>query len=286
MFSLATGASVASCIDVLNTHDIKFARRLYKFLHPGDVVLGDRAFCAYADLVFVKNREADAVFRKHQGRKQEMRRGKIVGSLALQVVWHLPKSCPKSLTLEEFTSLPKTLTLREVHYYIAIPGFRTSQVSLITTLLDTETYSTLDLVRLYGERWEVELDLKHLKTTLGMDVLRGLTPEMVRKEIYACMLAYNLLRTLMWEAGTTYGVPPLQLSLQGTRHHLDNFIPELLAASGKKRHLIYLTLLKIIVHKSVPERPGRSEPRVRKRRPKAYPLMKQPRQVLRKQLTA
>lgn len=286
LFSLATGAASALVIDVLNTHDVKLARRLYSHLSPGDVLLGDRAFCSYADLVFVKNRQVDAVFRKHQGRQQEMRRGKIVGSHDKQVVWHKPKSCPKGLTLEEFNSLPETLTLRSVHYYIAIPGFRTKQVSLITTLLDTDTYSTLDLVRLYGERWDVELDLKHLKSTLGMDILRSKTPEMVRKELYVYLLAYNLLRTLMWEAGTTYGVPPLQLSLQGTRHHLDNFIPELLAASGKKRYKIYLTLLKMIVHKPVPERPGRSEPRVRKRRPKAYPLMKQPRQVLRKQLTA
>jgi hypothetical protein len=106
-----------------------------------------------------------------------------------------------------------------------------------------------------------------------MDVLRSKTPQMVRKEIYVYLLAYNLLRTLMWEAGTAYAVPPLRLFLQGTRHHLDNFISELLAASGKKRNRIYRTLLAMIVHKPIPERPGRSEPRVRKRRSKSYPLM-------------
>lgn len=95
-----------------------------------------------------------------------------------------------------------------------------------------------------------------------MEILRGKTPEIVRKEIYAFLLAYNLLRTLMWEAGTTYGVAPLRLSLQGTRHHLDNFIPELLVSTDKKRYHIYQTLLKIIVYKSVPDRPGRVEPRV------------------------
>ncbi len=135
-------------------------------------------------------------------------------------------------------------------------------------------------MKLYEFRWDVELDLKHLKTTLGMDVLRSKTPSMVRKEIYVYLLAYNLLRTLMWEAGTTYGTLPLRLSLQGTRHHLNNFIPQLLATSGSKRRKIYRTLLAVIVHKPVLERPGRSEPRVRKRRPKAYPLMRQPRCVL------
>lgn len=104
---------------------------------------------------------------------------------------------------------------------------------------------------------------------------------MVRKEIYVYLLAYNLLRSLMWSAGTTYGTPPLRLSLQGTRHHLNNFIPELLAVPDAKRQQIYYTLLKVIAHKTVPERPGRSEARVRKRRPKAYPLMTKPRHEFR-----
>ncbi|MFN6498725.1 MAG: hypothetical protein RMX65_017230 [Nostoc sp. DedQUE01] len=107
---------------------------------------------------------------------------------------------------------------------------------------------------------------------------------MVRKEIYVYLLAYNLLRSLMWSAGTTYITPPLRLSLQGTRHHLINFIPKLLAATPQKRLQIYFTLLKVIAHKVVPSRPGRSEPRVRKRRPKIYPLMTKPRQELRQQL--
>ncbi len=140
------------------------------------------------------------------------------------------------------------------------------------------------MLKLYGERWNVELNLKHLKTTLGMEVLRCKTPQMVPKELYVYLLAYNLLRILMWTAGTTYSSPPLRLSLQGTRHHLDNFIPKLLAATSTQRDQIYCTLLKVIVHKSVPLRPGRSEPRVRKRRPKSYPLMKQPRNQLHKQL--
>jgi hypothetical protein len=123
-----------------------------------------------------------------------------------------------------------------------------------------------------------------LKTTLGMDVLRCKTPSMVRKEIYVYLLAYNLLRSLMWSAGTTYGTPPNRLSLQGTRHHLINFIPQLLTGSDAKRQQIYRTLLKVVAHKAVSDRPARNEPRVRKRRPKAYPLMTKPRNELRKQL--
>jgi len=284
IFSLATGAAVALCIDVLNTHDIKLARKLYQFLKPLDILLGDRAFCAYADLVAIKKLDCDALFRKHQARKTSMRKGKIIGSCDKLVTWYKPKKCPQGLSKDEFNALPSTIKVREIYYYIVVPGFRTEQVSLITTLLDTTTYSTLDIVGLYGKRWDVELDLRHLKTTLGMDILRCKTPSMVRKEIYVFLLAYNLLRTLMWSAGTTYNTPPLRLSLQGTRHHLDNFIPQLLAADSKKRLQIYRTLLKVIAHKAVPDRPARNEPRVRKRRPKAYPLMTKPRHELRKQL--
>lgn len=117
-----------------------------------------------------------------------------------------------------------------------------------------------------------------------MDVLRGKTPAMVRKEIYVYLLAYNLLRTVMWSAGTNHGLNPLRLSLQGARQHLDNFREQLASAVRKKRQRLYQTLLELIAHKPVPERYGRSEPRVRKRRPKSYPLMQQPRELLRQQL--
>ena len=161
---------------------------------------------------------------------------------------------------------------------------------LITTLLDKTTYPTLEIVRLYDKRWDVELDLRHLKTTLGMDVLRCKTPSMVRKEIYVYLLAYNLLRSLMWSAGTNNGTSPLRLSLQGTRHHLNNFIPQLLAAHSKKRLQIYSTLLKVIAHKAVPERPGRSVRVARSRHESvnavktAYPLMTKPRHELNNKL--
>ena len=251
IFSLATGAAVALCIDILNTHDIKLARKLYQFLKPLDILLGDRAFCAYADLVAIKKLDCDVVFRKHQSRTTSMRKGKIVGDCDKLVTWYKPKICPKGLSKDEFDALHQTIIVREIYYYIVIPGFRTQRVSLITTLLDKTTYSPLEIVELYGKRWDVELDLRHLKTTLGMDVLRCKTPSMVRKEIYVYLLAYNLLRSLMWSAGTTYGTPPLRLSLQGTRHHLNNFIPELLTASNAKRQQIYRILVKVIAHKAV-----------------------------------
>jgi hypothetical protein len=202
LFSITTGAAIDIVIDVFRTHDIKLARQLYKYLNPGDIALGDRAFCAYSDIYFLQKQECDAIFRKHQGRTKHLKKGKRIGSNDRLVIWHKPKSRPKGLSKEEFDSLTNHLLLREVHYYICIPGYRTKQVTLITTLLDPRLYPTLELIKIYEARWDVELDLKHIKTTLGMDILRSKTPEMVRKEIYVYLLAYNLLRTIMWQAGT------------------------------------------------------------------------------------
>ena len=290
LFSITTGAAIDIVIDVFKTHDIKLARVLYNYLNPGDIALGDRAFCAYSDIYFLQKQSCDAIFRKHQGRKKQIKKGlpsnggKRIGACDCLVTWQKPKSCPKGLSKEEFDSLPPNLLLREVHYYICIPGYRTKQVTLITTLLDVQLYPTVELVKIYEARWDVELDLKHIKTTLGMDILRGKTPEMVRKEIYIHLLAYNLLRTVMWQAGTQKRVNPLRISLQGTRHHLNNFISELKDATPRNRIGLYQIMLQLIAHKLLPSRPVRVEPRVRKRRPKSYPLMQQPRQLYNQQI--
>lgn len=145
LFSLATGAAVAVTVDALNTHDVKLARRMYEDLNIGDILLGERAFCSYADFVFVQNRCCDTLFRKHQSRDNSIRR---VGSCDKLVLWEKPRSCPKGLTKEEFAALPLDLVLREVHYYINIPGFRTKQVTLGTTLLDAIEYPIKELLRL------------------------------------------------------------------------------------------------------------------------------------------
>ncbi len=177
-----------------------------------------------------------------------------------------------------------TLTVRQIHYYICIPGRRTKQVTLITTLLDEEIYPKLEILKLYELRWEAELNLRHLKTSLGMDILRGKKPEMVRKEIYVHLLAYNLLRTVMWSAGTQMEVNPLRLSLQEARHHLNHFVDEFKNSGVRKRKKLWTTMLEIIAHKPIKKRPLRFEPRVKKRRHKSYPLMSKPRSFLREKV--
>ncbi len=284
LFSLQTGAAIAVIIEVFKTHDVKLARQLYDCLEPGDIFLSDRACCSYADICFIQQCHCDAVIRLHQSREKQMKKKKKIGPNDRLVTWQKPKSRPKGLSKEEYDSLPKTLTVRQIHYYICIPGRRTQQVILITTLLDEEAYPVREFLKLYQLRWEAELNLRHLKTSLGMDILRGKTPEVVRKEIYVHLLAYNLLRTVMWSAGTQLGVNPLRLSLQEARHHLDNFVDEFKNCGTRKRKKLWTTMLELIAHKPMKKRPLRFEPRVRKRRPKSYPLMTQPRSVLRQKV--
>ena len=234
MFSLSTAAVIGLRIAALNTGEVSLARSLYETLDPDDVVLADRAYGTYVDLALVQQKGADGVFRKHQSRKSDFRRSKRLGKGDQIVTWSRPFRCPNSLASAEFDSLPKTLTVREVHFCVPQKGFRTQSVIVVTTLLDPKEYSKPKLAQLYGLRWQAEVNLDHIKTTLGMEMVRSKTPAMVRKEIYMYLMAYNLLRALMWKAGKAHGVSPLSLSVQGTRQSFNQFCP-LLAEAGRIR---------------------------------------------------
>lgn len=284
MFSLATGACVGVLIDSFKTSEVVLARRIYELLRPGDVALADRAFGSYVDLACVKQQQADAVFRCHQRRQCDFHRGKRLGDDDHIVQWFKPKQCPKHMDGQAFAPLPECIEVREVRFHIEQPGFRTQTVIVITTLLDANAYPKAKIAELYRLRWSVEVDLKQVKTTLKMEVLSGKTPEMVRKEIYVHLMAYNLLRSLLQQAAQTQAVSALRLSLQGARQQLRNLMPNLAQAHPKQLDSLYQTLLQIVGQLLVPHRPNRHEPRVRKRRPKAFPLMSQPRSTLKAKL--
>ncbi len=241
------------------------------------------------------NKGCDAVMRLHQGRLQKgKKRQKYTVDSPFKkkkktrrcppdrlILWEKPKRKTKDISREDFDSIPKELVLREIHYYICIPGFRTKEIIVVTTLIDAVKYPVSAILDLYDSRWEAEINLRHIKTTLGMDILSCQTPEMVRKEIYTYLLVYNLLRSVMYEAGTTFDRNPVRLSLQATRQHLDNFSSQWDSKTNKKARKIYRTMLEKVADSYEEKRVGRVEPRVRKRRPKAYPLMQEPRSVLR-----
>lgn len=147
----------------------------------------------------------------------DLRKGKRLGKNDHLVTWTRPKRCPKAMDKEEFEALPPTLQVREVHFCVERPGWRTKSVTVVTTLLDPKVYPKAKLAELYGLRWQAEINLAQIKTTLGMEMLRAQSPEMVRKEIYVHLMAYNLLRYLMWQAGSQSCQAPLRLSVQGCR---------------------------------------------------------------------
>ena len=286
MFSLSTAAAIGIRIAALNTGEVTLARSLYESLDPGDVALGDRAYGTYADLALVRQKGADGVFRKHQSRKGDFKRGKRLGKGDYLTTWSRPARRPKALSPAEFESLPTTMKVREVHFSVHQKGWRTKSVIVVTTLLAPKAYPKAKLADLYGLRWQAEVNLDHIKTTLGMEMLFGKTPAMVRKEIYVHLMAYNLLRTLMWKAGKQHDVPPLRLSVQGVRQSFNQFCPLLAEAGRIRQQPLYQALLSLTAESIVPLRPGRSEPRKRKRRPKAFPLMNKSRSVLKQELEA
>jgi hypothetical protein len=184
------------------------------------------------------------------------------------VAWLKPTTCPSWLTRETLAALPETLVLREVRYHIGRPGFRTRQITLVTTLLDAEIYRVADLAELYRQRWQVETSLAHLKTTMRMDVLHCKTVPGVLKELTVFAMVYNLVRMVMWHSAILQHIAVERISFLDALRWLGA------PSSG-------MPLIALIVN---PARPHRVEPRVKKRRPKSFPFMIKPRQELRQQL--
>ncbi len=247
--------------------------------------MGDRGACSYADVALLLPREVHCLFRIFN-RKVDYRKGRSLGKQDHIVEWRKPKRRPAGMTEEEFARLPDVITVREVRVNVTIKGFRSRRIDLVTTLLDAKLYSKESLADLYRRRWNVEINLRHIKTTLGMELLSTKSPDMIRKEVLTYMIAYNLTRTLMWEAAKAHEVDPSRLSFKGTLHHFSILSPYLGVASVEEQRILFENLLDRIAQEIVPNRPDRFEPRVVKRRPKPYPLMTRPRAELKARLAA
>lgn len=283
VFCTATGALLALSTGKWFLHDLSlfyFARGAFR---AGEIMLADRGFCSYAELALMKLREVDCVLRLHQRRRSDFRRGRVLGLQDHVVRWSRPARRSRGLRQEDFDRLPAGLDVRELRYRVETQGFRTRQITLATTLLDAAEYPAEDLAELYFRRWDVELDFRHIKTTMQMDVLRCKTPELVRKEIWMHLLAYNLVRWLQWQAADEQASHVRRLSVKGTLQHVLSF--DHISRGHRSTTTNNATLLGLIGRQMVPNRPGRVEPRVKKRRPKSYPLMTRPRAELKATLT-
>jgi Transposase DDE domain len=264
VFEARTGYLLRVAVAPLRTHDLAGAAALHPELRAGDVLVADRAFGSYAHLALCRRRGIHAVFRAHQRRRSAARRR---GPADRRATYRKPKQRPAWMTATGYAALPAELTVREVRFRVTRPGRRVRWITLVTTLTAAR-YPAAALARLYERRWQVETDLRHLKQTLGLDVLRCQTVPGVMKELLVFVTVYNLVRRVMAEAAGRQRVAP----------HRVSFVDALrwLRAAGPADPPPVLVVN--------PDRPDRVEPRVRKRRPKQYPVMKRPRAVLRAEL--
>lgn len=284
LFCWASGAVLEVALGAYRLSELALWRTLWTHLSPGEIVLGDRFYCTFYDLVGVLRRGADAVFRLHHRRPADFRRGRRLGKNERLVIWQRP--CwhvrPRGMTWRQWLALPETLTVRLVRFAVETPGFRSRRVVVATTLLDPLAWPVREIAALYRDRWLVELRFRDLKITLGMDVLRGKSADIVRKEIVMHLVAYNLIRRLMWQAAREHGRPLHRLSFAGTVSRLKAAMPYVCLYGGSVRaEALYQLLLKWIATDPVPRRPNRLEPRAVKRRPKEYALLNRPRRDLR-----
>ncbi len=214
----------------------------------------------------LQRKGADVVMRAHQARKLK----------GFAMRWVKPQRKTETWTKTLWSELPEAVDIRIVRFRVTVPGFRSEEIALVTTLLDEKAYPAEAIIALYRRRWAVELCFRDIKTTLGLDVLRCLSPELIEKEIWLQAIAYNLVRALMLEAAWTHAVALERLSFKGTVDTLRQWTP-LMAPSLFALKRARQELLRIIAADQVTERPDRSEPRARKRRPKPYQWLTQPR---------
>jgi Transposase DDE domain len=278
LLSLATGA----CHDLAiapyagkGTGETTLLRQMYSSLSPGDVVLADALFDNYFLACELRQRGIDLVARVQAER---------VGSRTAEsgtdgdiIVWQRPNK-PRGMTGEQYRQYPKNLTMRQVSVDARDKDNRAEQFKVVTTILDTAIDGG-QIGGLYERRWDGEVDIRSIKSTMKMDILRCKTPEMVEKEIWVFMLAHNLLRTVMAVAANANGMEPRQISFKGAKQALMAFVPKLEAARPRQRARLVDAMLKAVAYHRVGDRPGRWEPRARKRRPKPTKRLNQPRRV-------
>jgi hypothetical protein len=284
LFSLAVGTVLDAArgrYQGKGTSEIALFHTLHGHLDEGDILLADRYYGSYWELALLRQRGADLVSRLHQRRRADFRTGRRLGPEDHVVTWAKPQR-PDWMDGATYATLPARLEVREVRVRVRQPGFRTRVFVAVTTLRDRAAFPRSDLAVLYRVRWLAELDLRALKQTLAMDLLRCQSPELVRKEVWAHLLAYNLVRGLMAQAAREAEVLPVQLSFKGAVQAVNAFAAGWQAACPRDREEVGRRLRAAVAHHQVGDRPNRSEPRARKRRPKEYALLKHPRGRARK----
>ena len=277
MYSLASGAILQTVTAPWSVHDLRLFQDLWPELQPGDIAMGDRAFGAYLGLAVLPLRGVDMVTRLHQSRHFNRHQAKKIGPSEWLVTWTRPKR-PDYLSEAPWAAVPTQITVRIIRVRVHIKGFRTKELWLSTTLLDPSAYPAAQIAQLYLRRWDMELCFRDLKTTMGMEELRCQSPAMVEKELLAFLIAHNFIRCLIAQTATTHHIPRTRISFKGAVDAARSFHHAMrLAKSRRQARHLYRRLLEILAADLLPLRPGRSEPRAVKRRPKNFQRLTKPR---------
>lgn len=278
LFSLASGALLEVMLGNLHQHDLRLFHRLWEYLKAGDILLGDRAYGDYVTLAGLPRQSVDVVARLHQARKVDFRKAKRLGHNDGVFTWRKGGMPSTILTPEQWAALPDEIQVRILRFTAACRGFRTQCLTLVTTLLDAEQYPAAELIALYLRRWRIELCLRDVKTTLGLEQLRCQSPAMVRKELLAGLIAHNLIRCVLAEAAQVHAAELERLSFKGAVDALRQYSAVIAQArTNRLKRKLWQDLLRALVRDVVPLRPGRTEPRAVKHRPKPFPLLNRPR---------
>lgn len=247
-------------------------RSLLHTLSAGELLLADALYCNYFLIATLQAAGVDVLFEQHGSRITDFRRGEGLGKRDHRVNWPKPKARPAWMSREQYRAFPETLTVREL---------RVGGRVLVSTLLEPREASKAELAKLYERRWNIELDLRCIKTTLRMETLSCKSPAMIQKELWVYLLAYNLIRLLMTQAAHNAGIQPRQVSFKHTVQMWAAWISQTSAALVTTQRA---ELFRLIAQLRVGNRPRRIEPRARKRRPKPFPWLKIPRARARRQI--
>ena len=280
LFSLNSGSVLNVVMSDLHKHELRLLRQLREDLHRGDILLGDRAYGDFATLATLPARGVDVVARLNAMRKVDFRKGRPLGKNDALFVWKRSDTASQLFTPQQWRKLPETIAVRIIRFRATIRGHHGRHITLVTTLLDPKVYPAEQLARLYARRWTLELCLRDLKTTLGMEMLRCKTPAMAPKELMTYLLAHNLIRCLVADAVARHQVDLERVSFKGTIDSFRQYTAAIASARNKKiRDQLWVDLLANLARDTVPFRPGRQEPRALKQRPKNFGWLTKPRQT-------
>ena len=265
------------------TGETALLRPLLQGFEPGDILLGDRYYGSYFMTALLMASGIDFVTRVHQRRRVDFRHGRRLSQGDHIIQWSLPPK-PDWMDQPTYDQMPASIAVRHIQVHVAQPGFRTATFVVVTTLMDAAEYAQKDIAELYHDRWLAELDIRSVKISLGMDILRCKTSEMVRKEMWTCLLAYNLIRRTMLQSAHASELSPRQLSFTAALQSVAaSWLVIVLCQDAVAVTLIQTALTNLTDH-TVGHRPGRTEPRAVKRRPKPHRLLNKPRDQARAEL--